>query len=151
MQKDRYTEEDVQSILQSLFVEKKRVKALQGKIQSIGEERNQLRENVQALENRPKQKISSSDDKKLQAEKLNLEKLKAAAEKKNQNLEGKLTLLQSTLNQQTAELEQAKRVVQKRRTEERDLEAELESEKKARNRLVDALKKHKELNERNKK
>lgn len=50
MSKAAYTEEEVKKVLRSLFVEKRRVKELQEKVQDIGQERSALRDKLALLE-----------------------------------------------------------------------------------------------------
>lgn len=77
MSGNQYTEEEIKSLLQSLYYEKKRVRALQSKIQEVGEERNSLKQELGQREEQGVELALPRDQGILEKK---IEKLKAASE-----------------------------------------------------------------------
>ncbi len=81
---NQYTEEEIRNLLQSLFYEKKRVRALQSKMHEIGDERNSLKEELDKWKEKSS-KLALPRDHKLLEEKI--ENLKVASEMRDRKWE----------------------------------------------------------------
>jgi chromosome segregation ATPase len=145
-------EEEVKSVLHTLFVEKKRVKELQKKIQKVGDERNRLRERLDQLEKERRTPPSSERMEKMRGrgnEEILRSKYKVVEE--NRELQGQFEKLRNVFTEQKKQLIAAQQDIQDSQKKLALLEKNLQSERATKLKALKYIRAHRDLDEKSKK